>query len=159
VIRPTDRLTLSANVLFNRPRLTKVDPTFASAAQSALPGVPDVSAGLLVRHETAISDQTGLTLTAELGYVGHSRLTFDRRFSPRWAAMSPAGWAPRWRQRYWRVAAAVTNPANASSDTFAYGNPFSFGQVRQVTPLRPAPGALTSRALLARRFKASLTFS
>jgi iron complex outermembrane receptor protein len=46
VIRPTDRLTLSANALFNRPRLTKVDPTFASAAQSALPGVPDLSAGL-----------------------------------------------------------------------------------------------------------------
>jgi iron complex outermembrane receptor protein len=42
---------------------------------------------------------------------------------------------------------AVTNPANASSDTFAYGNPFSFGQVRQVTPLRPRTWSLlVSRA-------------
>jgi iron complex outermembrane receptor protein len=147
VIRPTDRLTLSGNVLFNRPRLTKVDPTFASAAQSALPGVPDLSAGLLVRHETAISDQTGLTLTAQLGYIGHSRLTFDRRFSPRMGGYVTSRLGAQVASGYWRVAAAVTNPANASSDTFSYGNPFSFGQVRQVTPLRPRTWSLdVSRA-------------
>jgi len=29
------------------------------------------------------------------------------------------------------------NPTNARGDTFSYGNPFSFGQVRQATPQRP----------------------
>jgi outer membrane receptor protein involved in Fe transport len=147
VMRPTDRLTLSANALFNRPRLTKVDPTFASAAQSALPGVPDLSAGLLIRHETALSEQRGLTLTAQLGYIGHSRLTFDRRFSPRMGGYVTGRLGAQVTSGYWRVAAAVTNPANASSDTFSYGNPFSFGQVRQVTPLRPRTWSLdVSRA-------------
>jgi hypothetical protein len=37
----------------------------------------------------------------------------------------------------WRVDAFVTNPANTQGDTFSYGNPFSFGEVRQVTPQRP----------------------
>ena len=37
----------------------------------------------------------------------------------------------------WRLAAFVSNPTNSEGDTFAYGNPFSFGQVRQVTPQRP----------------------
>jgi iron complex outermembrane receptor protein len=147
VVRPTDHLTLSANALFNRPRLTKVDPTFASAAQSALPGVPDLSAGLLVRHETALSDETALTLTAQLGYIGHSRLTFDRRFSPQMGGYVTGRLGAQVTSGYWRVAAAVTNPANASSDTFSYGNPFSFGQVRQVTPLRPRTWSLdVSRA-------------
>ena len=37
----------------------------------------------------------------------------------------------------WRFLAVLDNPANIEGDTFAFGNPFSFGQVRQVTPLRP----------------------
>lgn len=137
VLHPTARLTLSANALFNRPRLTKVDPTFASAAQSALPGVPDLSAGMLIRHERPLSDTANLILTAQLGYIGRSRLTFDRRYSPSMGGYVTGRLGAQVTSGPWRVALAVTNPANASSDTFAYGNPFSFGQVRQVTPLRP----------------------
>jgi hypothetical protein len=37
----------------------------------------------------------------------------------------------------WRATAFVSNPFNDTGDTFAYGNPFSFGQVRQATPQRP----------------------
>lgn len=141
-LRPTERLTVSANALFNRPRLTKVDPTFASAAQSALPGVPDLSAGLLVRHETPLTETAALTLTAQFGYVGQSRLTFDRRFSPQMGGYVTGRLGAQVATGAWRVLVAVTNPANASSDTFSYGNPFSFGQVRQVTPLRPRTWSL-----------------
>ena len=31
----------------------------------------------------------------------------------------------------------ISNPGNTQGDTFAYGNPFSFSRVRQVTPQRP----------------------
>jgi hypothetical protein len=37
----------------------------------------------------------------------------------------------------WRVTAFVSNPFDDAGDTFAYGNPFTFGLVRQVTPQRP----------------------
>jgi hypothetical protein len=37
----------------------------------------------------------------------------------------------------WRATAFVSNPFNDTGDTFAYGNPFSFGQLRQATPQRP----------------------
>uniref|UniRef100_B0SYA6 TonB-dependent receptor plug n=1 Tax=Caulobacter sp. (strain K31) TaxID=366602 RepID=B0SYA6_CAUSK len=138
----TPSLTLEANALFNRPRLSKVDPNFASAAQSELPGVPDVSAGAMARYQKGLAMDRWLVLTAELEYVGRSRLTFDRRLSPSMGGyvtgrLSAEVAAPRW-----NLAFAVTNPANASSDTFAYGNPFSFGQVRQVTPLRPRTWSL-----------------
>jgi hypothetical protein len=39
--------------------------------------------------------------------------------------------------RGWSATLFVTNPANVAGNTFAYGNPFTFGQVRQSTPQRP----------------------
>jgi outer membrane receptor protein involved in Fe transport len=140
-------LTLDANALFNRPRLSKVDPNFASAAQSELPGVPDVSAGVMVRYERNLAAARRLVLTSELEYVGRSRLTFDRRLSPSMGGYVTGRLSAELAVRDWSWILAVTNPANASSDTFAYGNPFSFGQVRQVTPLRPRTWSLAvSRA-------------
>lgn len=140
-------LTLDANALFNRPRLSKVDPNFASAAQSGLPGVPDVSAGLMARYERNLAQARRLVLTGELEYVGRSRLTFDRRLSPSMGGYVTGRLSAEVAARDWAWTLAVTNPANASSDTFAYGNPFSFGQVRQVTPLRPRTWSLAvSRA-------------
>jgi iron complex outermembrane receptor protein len=140
-------LTLEANALFNRPRLSTVDPNFASAAQSELPGVPDVSAGAMMRYQTDLAVNRRLVLTTELEYVGQSRLTFDRRLSPSMGGYVTGRLSAELMARDWSWTLAVTNPANASSDTFAYGNPFSFGQVRQVTPLRPRTWSfLVSRA-------------
>jgi iron complex outermembrane receptor protein len=140
-------LTVDANALFNRPRLSQVNPNFASAAQSELPGVPDVSAGLMVRYERNLAAARRLVLTSELEYVGRSRLTFDRRLSPSMGGYVTGRLSAELAVRDWSWILAVTNPANASSDTFAYGNPFSFGQVRQVTPLRPRTWSLlVSRA-------------
>jgi outer membrane receptor protein involved in Fe transport len=130
-------LMFEANALFNRPRLSRVDGNFASVAQSDLPGVPDVSAGLTARYQQALSHERRLVTTLELGYVGRSRLTFDRRFSPSMGGYVTGRLSARVETPRWNVTLALTNPANESSDTFAYGNPFSFGQVRQVTPLRP----------------------
>jgi iron complex outermembrane receptor protein len=141
-------LTLEANALFNRPRLSKVDPNFASAAQSELPGVPDVSAGGVMRYQRDLAVDRRLVLTTEVEYVGQSRLTFDRRLSPSMGGYVTGRLSAELAIRDWSWTLAVTNPANASSDTFAYGNPFSFGQVRQVTPLRPRTWSL----LLSRDF-------
>lgn len=143
----TPSLTLEANALFNRPRLTKVNPSFASAAQSELPGVPDVSAGAMARYSRGLAEGRLLILTTEVEYVGQSRLTFDRRLSPSMGGYVTGRMSAELATPRWSITLAVTNPANASSDTFSYGNPFSFGQVRQVTPLRPRTWSLdVSRA-------------
>ncbi len=119
-----------------------MDPNFASAAQSELPGVPDVSAGAVMRYQKELAADRRLVLTTELEYVGQSRLTFDRRLSPSMGGYVTGRLSAELAVRDWSWTMAVTNPANASSDTFAYGNPFSFGQVRQVTPLRPRTWSL-----------------
>ncbi|MGR4864041.1 TonB-dependent receptor [Caulobacter sp. LARHSG274] len=135
--RVNPNLSFEANALFSRPRLTRVDSNFASQAQSDLPGVPDVSAGLTGRYQRALAHERRLVTTAELAYIGRSRLTFDSRYSPSMGGYVTGRMSARLESPRWNLTLAVTNPANESSDTFAYGNPFSFGQVRQVTPLRP----------------------
>jgi hypothetical protein len=96
----------------------------------------------MARYQRDLARGRRLVLTAELEYVGQSRLTFDRRLSPSMGGYVTGRMSAEVSTSRWNLAFAVTNPANASSDTFAYGNPFSFGQVRQVTPLRPRTWSL-----------------
>ncbi|WP_332873016.1 TonB-dependent receptor [Caulobacter hibisci] len=130
------RWQLQANALLNRPRMVRIAPSFASVKDAALPGVPDLSAGATLRYERPWRTRK-LVLTADVGYVGRSRMTFDPRYSPEMGGYVTGRLGGQLRGDDWLLGLAVTNPANTSGDTFAYGNPFYFGQVRQVTPLRP----------------------
>jgi outer membrane receptor protein involved in Fe transport len=140
--RATSHLTLSGNALFNGPKLTRIEPGYGIADTAALPGVPDVAFGSLVTYQRALTAATSLLLTAETGYIGRSRLTFDPRYSPSMGGYYTGKLSAQLMTNRWRAAVFVSNPWNSSSDTFAYGNPFSFGQVRQVTPQRPRTWSL-----------------
>lgn len=140
--RMTSRLTISGNALFNKPKLTRIAPGYGIADTARLPGVPDVSFGGLAVYQRPLSSQASLMLTAETGYVGKSQLTFDPRYSPSMGGYYTGRLSAQVLSGRWRAALFVSNPWNSSSDTFAYGNPFSFGQVRQVTPQRPRTWSL-----------------
>jgi iron complex outermembrane recepter protein len=144
--RATPRLTISGNALFNEPKLTRIAPGFGIAATASLPGVPDVSFGSLVTYQRPVMADATLMLTAETGYIGESRLTFDPRYSPSMGGYYTGKLSAQLMTARWRAALFVSNPWNSSSDTFAYGNPFSFGQVRQVTPQRPRTWSLALSA-------------
>ena len=144
--RPTPRLTLSGNALFNEPKLTRIAPGYGIGDNASLPGVPDVSFGGLATYQRPIAASATLMLTAETGYIGRSRLTFDPRYSPSMGGYYTGKLSAQIITDRWRAAVFVTNPRNSSSDTFAYGNPFSFGQVRQVTPQRPRTWSLALSA-------------
>jgi len=141
--KATPRLTLKVNALFNRPKLTRIAPGYGITESASLPGVPDISFGSLVTYQRPLTAATMLLLTAETGYIGKSRLTFDPRFSPTMGGYYTGKLSAQLLKDPWRAAVFVSNPWNSSSDTFAYGNPFSFGQVRQVTPQRPRTWSLT----------------
>lgn len=144
--RATSRLTLSGTALFNEPKLTRIASGFGIASTASLPGVPDVSFGSLVTYQRPLTAKASLMLTAETGYIGPSRLTFDPRYSPSMGGYYTGKLSAQVMTDRWRAAAFVSNPWNSSSDTFAYGNPFSFGQVRQVTPQRPRTWSLALSA-------------
>lgn len=138
-------LTVQANVLYSDAHLTRVNPDFtnnnlALAQQiigSGLPGAPRFSGGALVRYDRPLGENHTLRLVAQADYVGPARLAFDPMLSARTDAVIDADIEALLVTERWSVGVFVSNPADSSSNTFAYGNPFTFGQVRQVTPQRP----------------------
>ena len=90
-----------------------------------------------MRYDRLLPYDLILRLVAEADYVGPARLTFDPALSARTDPVVDAQLAVQIVRASWSASAFVANPADTSGNTFAYGNPFTFGQVRQVTPQRP----------------------
>ncbi|WP_293366067.1 TonB-dependent receptor [Phenylobacterium sp.] len=130
-------LTLQANALNSAPKFTRVNPDFAGTLGSGLPGAPRWSGGLLARYDRPLRGELKLQLVGQANYVGPARLTFDPTLSARTDPVVESELLAELVRRRLSGGLFVTNPTNASSNTFAYGNPFTFGQVRQVTPQRP----------------------
>lgn len=145
-IRPLPGLTLGLNDLLSTARLS--GSTAAPLITNGLPGVPNLSLGATADYEIPLDADFTLRLGGEVDYVGRSRLTFQPNLSP-WmgryfTSRLDAGIATE----TWRLGAVLDNATNTQGDTFSFGNPFSFGQVRQVTPLRPR----TVRLILSANF-------
>lgn len=130
-------LALQVNGLLSDSRIKNANADFAAQVARELPGVPKASGGVLAVYERPLGDRLTLRLIGEASYVGPSTLSFDASQSSRMGRYLRARMSAEVGYRTWRASAFVTNPFNDTGDTFAYGNPFSFGQVRQVTPQRP----------------------
>lgn len=130
-------LSLQASGLLIGPKLDHPNHDFAERLTSSLPSVPKVSGGLLAIYERPLPRDLSLRLTAETSYVGRSALSFDKSQSAEMGAYARTKLAVQLVGEGWRAMLFVTNPQNTAGNTFAYGNPFTFGQVRQSTPQRP----------------------
>lgn len=130
-------LSVQANALYSAPKFLNANPDFANTLGSGLPGAPRISGGLLVRYDRALPGDLTLRLMARASYVGPARLTFDPALSARTDPVIETELLAELVRRRVSGGLFVTNPTDASGNTFAYGNPFTFGQVRQVTPQRP----------------------
>lgn len=134
-------LTIQLNGLLSDSAIRNPnEPGFAAQVADSLPGVPKVSGGVLAVYERPLGDGFDLRLVGEASYVGKSRLSFDAATSARSDDYLRSELAAEVVSAHWRVTAFVTNPFDYDSDTFAYGNPFSFSgdqPVRQATPQRP----------------------
>lgn len=144
----TPNLRVELNGLLDRPQVTSLNPLFTAVRGARLPGVPNGAIAGLITYQRPLAHDRRLVLTAQSTFTGSSRLTFDARFSPLTPSYYSANLSAQLQTPRGRLALFVTNPLNSLSDTFSYGNPFSFGQVRQVTPQRPR----TVSVLLSRSF-------
>lgn len=138
-------LTVQANGLVQRSSTFDANPTFANVVAvpsakvaNALPGVPDLSGGVLATYERPLTGGFTLRLAGEASYVGRSAISFDTGQAVQMDGFVRARLAAEIGTARWRAAVFVNNPQDSSKDTFAYGNPFSFGAYQQLlTPQRP----------------------
>ncbi len=135
--RPIEHLSLEANALFNNPELTHPAAGFVSKAAEDLPGVPDVSIGARIAYQRPIRGDWSVLVSAEDDYVGRSHVTFDPTQSPVMGGYQLDRFTAQLIGRQWRLMLDVINPTNEGGNTFSYGNPFDFRQIREATPQRP----------------------
>ncbi|MFZ5720347.1 MAG: TonB-dependent receptor domain-containing protein [Pseudomonadota bacterium] len=130
-------LTLQLNGLLADSEIRNPNPDFATQVAGELPGVPKTSGGALAIYQRPLSGSLMLRLTGEASYVGRSDLSFNAALTPQMGDYLRTALSAEIATDRWRLQVYATNPLNDDGDTFAYGNPFSFGRVRQVTPQRP----------------------
>jgi hypothetical protein len=133
--RLTSAFTLRANALVNQPVLTRPNAGFTAGVP--LPGVPNLLAGAGAEYRFGLPMNMSGLLSADARYVGRSQLTFNPNIVAPMGGYVLASLSAQVSFKRWRLAAFLTNPTNEAGNTFSYGNPFNFQQVREVTPQRP----------------------
>ena len=130
-------LSLEANGLHSRTKTARPNPDYAPKLTQSLPGVPQDALSLIAIYRTPVLRNGEFSLVGEVSYIGKSRVTFDPATSPTMGGYARAKVLAELRMQAWDAQIFVTNPTNENGDTFAFGNPFSFSQGQQATPLRP----------------------
>jgi outer membrane receptor protein involved in Fe transport len=133
--RLTSRWTLEANALVDSPVLQHANPGFTAGVN--LPGVPDVLAGARTEYRFPLPWGLEGLVSADARYVGRSQLTFNPNIVAPMGGYVLGRLSAQVSYKRWRLAAFLSNPTNETGNTFSYGNPFNFQQVREVTPQRP----------------------
>jgi iron complex outermembrane receptor protein len=134
-VRLTPSWTLEANALVDQPVLERAAPGFFPKVN--LPGVPDVLAGARTEYRFPLPFGVQGLVSADARYVGRSTLTFNPFIQAPMGDYVLGRLSVQASYKRWRLAAFLSNPTNESGNTFSYGNPFNFQQVREVTPQRP----------------------
>ena len=123
-------------------RITHPNLSFIPSPLNGLPGAPAGSGGAVLTYEREVLGGWQMRLVGETTYVGRSRVTFDTTFQAMGGYVRSKLLAELRRDAY-GVQVFITNPTNAFSDTFAFGNPFNPSLTQQVTPQRPLSAGLT----------------
>ncbi len=140
--RPTSNLEFKANALFSNPRLIRPSIDFEARPRTSLPGVPAVSANVHVNWKRQIAPDLAVFASANVAYVGPSRLTFEAAPRNDMGDYVTGRLAAGLAMQRWRLTAYVDNPFNSSANTFAFGDPFSLPEALATTPIRPRTGGI-----------------
>lgn len=129
-------LSVVGQLQLTSAKLVHANPTFVHKPTGGLPGVPQVSAGGMIEYRKPLTGSLSLVLSAEAAYVGRSHLTLEAD-SPLMGDYLSNRLAAELTSRHWSASLFIENAGDSAGDTFAFGNPFSLGQVPQTTPQRP----------------------
>ena len=136
--RLTDNLDIQANLTVNDPDFTNINPVLGANIDGRhLPRIPDYSGGFVVTYRKPITADWHSNWSFDYAYTGLSQLSF-----------APADNLSMGNNHYlnarasiandiWQFETFVTNIIDDKSNTFAFGNPFTFRLQKHITPQRP----------------------
>lgn len=146
--RPDDHLQVRANLLLEDPQITRAANVFPARRDIGLPGVPYDMGAASAHYRWQVGSRLMAELVGQVAYVGRSYLTFDGGTDNRMGGYATGRVAASLSGYGWRMTAFVDNVADATGNTFAFGNPFSRTRATQATPQRPRTvGVSLDRAL------------
>lgn len=134
--RPQSGWRVKGGATWQRPRLTRARDGSDLPADRRLPIVPDIAAHLLLSRTFEAGDWR-FTPEVRGKLVGASRLSFDAGLDRRVPAYVVGKLGVAAERDGLVIRFDIDNVLDGRADTFAFGNPFSIGTVRQYTPLRP----------------------
>ena len=134
--RISDALDLHATGVFNEPRLTRPNPDYATDEDSGFPFISRYSGSLSADWRTHVG-RVDIESSALLSYHSASHLNFGRLQNVTMGGFATLDLASMISFGRIEYALRVDNAANATGDSFAFGNPFRLAAERQSTPTRP----------------------
>ncbi len=137
IFAPTDHFTVMTNLSWSNPKLDENSALAAAISANRLPVVPKFSGTMAAQYEYPISADLSGFANLKGDFVGPARLTngiTTEGGAQSYLSLNTRIGVERGRLR---VALYVNNVLDQSSNTYAFGNPFSLGHITQVTPLRP----------------------
>ncbi|HHL43860.1 MAG TPA: TonB-dependent receptor, partial [Hellea balneolensis] len=136
--RPSPSFELQGNLTVNDPDFTNINPALgANIDGKHLPRIPDYSGGVVLTYRTPISDNWTSSWSVDYAYTGRSQLSFAPADDLSMGDNHHLNARANFSNDAWQVEVFVNNILNDSSNTFAFGNPFTFRWQNHITPQRP----------------------
>ncbi len=135
--RPADDLTLEAAFFLNDSALVAPALGFEDANERRLPNVAKAGGRFSAGWDEPLSDTLVFKLNGTARYVGQSSLGTTAPLILEQGGYAQVDMSTGLDAGKWRITLDATNLLNVTGNSFAYGNPFSVGLGRQITPIRP----------------------
>jgi len=137
--RPTKRFDIQAHMSVNNPDVSNFNPVLGpNIDEKHLPRIPDLSASVLLSYRRPIG-HSGLRSTWSLDYAftGASQLSFATTDDFDMGNNHSLNGRVNLYTDDWQVEGYINNILDDKSNTFAFGNPFTFRLQEHLTPQRP----------------------
>jgi iron complex outermembrane recepter protein len=135
--RATDNLTFDGALFINDSALTDPSLGLEDADSNALPNVAKAGGRASFAWVLPLADDLDFKLDGTVRYVGASKLSTIPPLNLEHGETVQFDLSAALDAGAWRVSLDATNLLDFTGNSFSYGNPFSVGLGKQITPLRP----------------------
>lgn len=134
---PNEHFHFLANLSWANPVLTNTNPALTTLSVSRLPVTPKFSVTMAAQYQTPLAtDYLGFA-NVKYELFGKSRLTNDSGAMSSVHTYHVVNLRLGVQHKQWKLTTYVNNLTGDTSNTYAFGNPFSLGHISQETPPRP----------------------